>query len=189
LDWDDHISNICSKANSALGFLRSNLKISSPTLKEKAYKAFVRPILEYSASVWDPYEQQHKDQIEKVQRRAARFVLNRFHNTSSVTGMLGLLNWEPLELRRKKSRLVVFFKMTNGYTHCDDLCDRDQLKQNRRSDRTGNTEKFSQLQTKTNYRQGSFLPKTIKDWNSLPQSAVEAESPDTFVSRVSLFLN
>ena len=187
MDWDDHITRICSKANSALGFLRQNLKISSPSLKEKAYKAFVRPILEYAAAVWDPYEQQHKDQIEKVQRRAARFVLNRFHNTSSVTGMLNLLNWETLEQRRKRSRLVAFYKMTNGFTHCEDLS--AQLSRNRRSGRTGNSKKYAQLNSKTNYRKESFLPRTIKDWNSLPETAVEAESPDTFVSRVSRLLN
>jgi hypothetical protein len=187
LDWDDHINKICSKANSALGFLRRNLKISSPSLKEKAYKAFVRPILEYSASVWDPYEQQHKDQIEKVQRRAARFVLNRYHNTSSVTGMLGLLNWETLEQRRRKSRLVAFYKMTNGYMHCDDL--HAQLQRHRRSGRTGNSKKYAQLHCTTNYRMESFLPRTIKDWNILPETTVEAENPDTFVSRVSNLLN
>ncbi|KAL8615229.1 hypothetical protein ACOMHN_050270 [Nucella lapillus] len=49
LCWDDHINNIVSKANKTLGFLRRNLKISSRSVKEQAYKAFVRPILEYAS--------------------------------------------------------------------------------------------------------------------------------------------
>ena len=57
VSWDNHISNTCSKANRALGFLRSKLKISASNIKEKAYKVFVRPLLEYAASVWDPYSQ------------------------------------------------------------------------------------------------------------------------------------
>ena len=32
-----------------------------------------------------------------VQRRAGRFTLNRYHNTSSLTSMLDELNWETLE--------------------------------------------------------------------------------------------
>ena len=74
LCWDAHINNIVSKANSTLGFLRRNLKISSRRVKEQAYKSFVRPILEYACSVWDPHTQKQIDKIEAVQRRAARFV-------------------------------------------------------------------------------------------------------------------
>jgi uncharacterized protein (UPF0305 family) len=44
--------------------------------------------------------------IEMVQRRAARYVTNRYRNTSSVTSMLGDLEWDTLEIRRKKIRLT-----------------------------------------------------------------------------------
>ena len=57
VSWDDLISNTCSKANRVLGFLRRNLKTSASNIKEKACKVFVCPLLEYAASVWDPYSQ------------------------------------------------------------------------------------------------------------------------------------
>ena len=78
VSWDDLISNTCSKANRALGFLRRNLKIGASNIKEKAYKVFVRSPLEYAASVWDPYSQKNIAKIEAVQRRA---------NASSSTGL------------------------------------------------------------------------------------------------------
>ncbi|XP_071177850.1 uncharacterized protein [Mytilus edulis] len=105
LKWDVHINNICKKANSTLGFLRRNLNISSTSIKEQAYKSLVRPSLEYACSVWDPYLQQDIDSIEKVQRRAARFVTNKYRNTSSVGNMLQHLEWRSLSDRRKDSRL------------------------------------------------------------------------------------
>ena len=77
-----------------MGFFRRNLKIRK--IKEKADKAFVHPLLEYAASVWDPYLQ-NIAKIEVVQRRAARFILNRFRNTSSVNNMLEALGWPTLE--------------------------------------------------------------------------------------------
>ena len=84
--WDTHIDNICSKANKTLDFLRRNLKIGSSKVKETAYKTFVRPILEYACTVWDLYIQDQVDRLEAVQRQAARFVVNRYHtSTSSVT--------------------------------------------------------------------------------------------------------
>ena len=47
-----NINKTVNKADRMLGFLRHNLKISSSSTKEKSYKAFVRPLLEYA---WDPY--------------------------------------------------------------------------------------------------------------------------------------
>ena len=70
-----------------LGFLRRNLKIGSWKVKERAYKAMIRPILEYASSVWDPHTKKSISKIEMVQRRAARFTLNRHHNTSGVEEM------------------------------------------------------------------------------------------------------
>ena len=100
MDWDNH-NNAVNKANRTLGFLWRNLKINSSAIKERAYKAFARPVLEYASSVWDPYAQKSADNLEAVQRRAARFVLNRYYNTSSVHRMLDSLGWPSLEQRRK----------------------------------------------------------------------------------------
>ena len=44
-----------------------------------------------------------------VQRRAARYTCNRFHNTSSVTNMLTELKWPQLQLRRTRTHLIIFF--------------------------------------------------------------------------------
>ena len=113
LKWDTHINNISNKANQTLGFLKRNLKIHSEKVKDHAYKALVRPKLEYSATVWDPYTTSQINQIEKVQRRAARFVSNSYHNTSSVTNMMQNLNWPTLEIRRTHARLIMFYKIVH----------------------------------------------------------------------------
>ena len=49
-----------------------------------------------------------------VQRRAARFVTNRYHNTSSVTSMIDHLEWETLESRRTKNQITMLFKILHG---------------------------------------------------------------------------
>jgi len=45
LRLDKHIDYIMSKANSTLGFLRRNINISNPQVKEHSYKTLVCPIL------------------------------------------------------------------------------------------------------------------------------------------------
>ena len=102
-----------SKANSTLGFLRRNLKVSNEETNSIAYYSMVRPILEYSSSVWNPYTKDHIPKIEMVQRRAARCVTNRYRNTSSVTSVLGYLEWETLESRRAKHQLTMLFKIVD----------------------------------------------------------------------------
>ena len=90
-----HTLTTSSKANQTLGFLKRNLRINSSTVKEKAYKLLVRPKLEYCSTVWDPKcitnpkdgdktSYRLVDQLEMVQRRAARWVTGRYHNTSSI---------------------------------------------------------------------------------------------------------
>ena len=83
-----HINKITTKANKTLGFLRRNLKIRSKAIKETAYKALVRPVLEYAAAIWDPHLLKEIEALEKVQRRAARFVLHQYSMSSSVDQML-----------------------------------------------------------------------------------------------------
>ncbi|XP_078597679.1 uncharacterized protein LOC144873858 [Branchiostoma floridae x Branchiostoma japonicum] len=181
--WDTHINTMVTKANKTLGFLRRNLKISSVSIKEKAYKAFVRPVLEYASSVWDPHTKKNTDKIEAVQRRAARFVLNRFHNTSSVSSMLSTLGWQSLKQRRKTARLGTLFKIHHGIVQCPVISSK-LVPPPTRQRRKHNCQ-FKQITTRTLCRDGSFLPRTIKDWNSLPAVTVEAATVDTFVSRAS----
>ena len=66
-----HIDNITKKANSTMAFLRQNIRSSPPDAKAKAYKTYVRPIVEYASSFWSPAFDKHIDKLEKVQRKAA----------------------------------------------------------------------------------------------------------------------
>jgi hypothetical protein len=79
-----------------MSFLKRNLNIRNANIKEKAYKSLVRPTLEYACTTWDPYLKEDKSRIE-------RYVVNRYHNTSSVTNMLEELKWPTLEERRQRA--------------------------------------------------------------------------------------
>ena len=52
--------------------------------------------------------------IERIQRRADRWCLCRYNNTSRVTSMLEDLEWRIFEQCRINSRLTVLFKFTWG---------------------------------------------------------------------------
>jgi hypothetical protein len=54
--------------------------------------------------------------LEKIQRRAARYVCNKQHNTSSVTDMMHTISWPTLQERRIKAMpiLQMFQKIVNN---------------------------------------------------------------------------
>ena len=106
-----------SKTSKVLNFIKRNLSNCLKSTKEAAYLSLVWPTLEYASTVWDPYQAVSITNIEKVQRRAARLVLNDYSRYSSVTSMLQQLQWPTLEERRKKARLSLLNK-ANDKTYC-----------------------------------------------------------------------
>jgi hypothetical protein len=66
-------------------------------------EALVRPIMEYACVVWDPITQKNITELERVQRKAGRFVMGDYKTTSSVRSMLEHLEWPTLRLVLKAS--------------------------------------------------------------------------------------
>ena len=105
LTWNSHIDRITGNANKTLGFLNRNIKTKMPRIRERAYNTLVRPQLEYASAVWDPHTKDKGNQIEMVQRRAARWTCSNYDRKASVTEMVNKLRWRSLEQRRTDARL------------------------------------------------------------------------------------
>ena len=137
----------------------------------------VRPHLEYCATVWSPPVQKDKIRLEKVQRRAARYVTNRHNNTSSVTSMLNELGWDSLEQRRINSRLSLFYKIVNDLV---DVPASEYLRPSSGRARSRHSKTFIQFSTRTDCYHHSFFPFTVPLWNSLPAAVAEAPNLESF---------
>ena len=119
LSFNDHIQNITTSASRSLDFLKRNIRSRNPELREMANKTLVRPLVEYSSSVWSPYTKSNIARLEMVQRKAARWTLSEYSPYASVTQMLQSLGWRSLEQRRSDSRLCLFYKITYGLVATD----------------------------------------------------------------------
>ena len=170
--------DITFKANYTLSFLKRNLQINNPNLKATAYQILVRPQIEYASSVWDPYTKKHIDRIELIQRRAARYVLYQYNNISSVSNMLSDLHWQTPEQLRKAQRLANLYKIRNGQVVLDSH--ETRLIPQSSSLRTSHQERYEVPFSRANYHKFSYIPRTIRDWNALPDDVVAAPSLNVF---------
>jgi hypothetical protein len=89
LSWADHV-----KAWKSLHFIMRILRNGNSNTKRLAYTSLVRPILEYGAACWDPYREGQIRELDRVQKKAAKFA----HHTKSPI-------WETQASRRKIARL------------------------------------------------------------------------------------
>ena len=186
LKWNNHINNICTKANRTLGFLRRNLFSCPQDVKVAAYKGLVRPVLEYGSSVWDPHTKCLQEELEKVHNRAARFVTRNYtFEEGSMTGILEQLKWESLKKRRTDNRLILLYKGLKGKARIP----RDDLITKTRRCRNSHSKAFQLPSASVEAYKCSFFPQTIRDWNDLPDSLFStAEMPDDYVSKFALLV-
>ena len=175
LKWDKHSRYVASKASRMLNFIQRNFHSWSKTVKGNLYKTIVQPHLEYANVAWNPGTQQNKDSLQKVQRRAARFVSNDFSPSSSVTSMLNDLKWDNIEYWRKPQRLVTLHKILHEEI--------DISHHNYIQNKPKGAGELTNC-TSTPFAQ-SFFPETIKLWNSLPQSTVDVSLNTKFKETVS----
>ena len=181
LSWHDHICNVAKKANTSLHFISRSLKHCPKSTRSTAYCSLTRSTLEYCASVWDPYQAQHKVMLEKINRRAARVVHNKswYDRSVSPTALLDNLGWQPLEVRRQQQRMCLMYKITNGLVAVPPT----RLQRPSRTTR-GHPLKYQTARSTCDQVKHSFYPRSIRDWNNLHESVVTAPSLDSFKARL-----
>ena len=120
LNFNAHIGSLCKKATSARQFLQRTLPACDRKTKAQTYTTFVRPIVEYAATAWDPHNckglKKQRDHLEDVQSKCARYVTGQWKRQgSSVSGMKAQLGWDSLQERRAKARILMMHKVKYGY--------------------------------------------------------------------------
>ena len=95
LSWEPHLQHILSKAYKMLGLLRRTFSTTIPVnSKKQLYISLIRSQFMYCSVLWKPYLIKHIQQIERIQRRATKYILNDY--TSDYKSHLLKLHILPL---------------------------------------------------------------------------------------------
>ena len=106
---------------------------------------------------------------------------------SSVTTMLKNLEWDTLQLRRKAARLTMMNMMNKIVNSQVAMPASDLLLPAKRPSRHSSSKSFIWPRTKDCFK-NSFIPRTIHEWNSLPEHLVSINLTETFKEEVTKHL-
>ena len=174
LRFDEHIASIVNKAHARAALIRRCFRYKDYIMLFRAFTVFVRPMLEYCSSVWNPHYYCHVAKIESVQRRFTQYIGSR--NFMTYPERLQILKTESLELRRLKFDLNMIYCAIHGLNALDfskffDMCN---------SSSRGHSLKIRKQFSRVNCRAFSFANRCVDVWNSLNNEVVFASSLSYF---------
>ena len=172
LKYEAHINKLVGKGYSRVGLLYKGFASRSPRVLKQAYITYIRPVLEYASSVWSPHLIEHIDAIERVQKKFTKRI--RTISDLSYPERLAALDLEPLELRRLKTDLILYYKCMNGLValpYADYFNVSNVISQTR----TGGN-RLIQASCSTNQFQNDFFNRSVSCWNFLPPHIIATDT-------------
>ena len=177
--WHEHINSIKERAWKRVHMLRSLKYTLNRKSLEILYFSFVRPVLEYADVVWDNCTNQEKLDMERIQYEAAR-IITGCTKLVTIADLLIESGLDTLSERRKKHKLILFYKMVNSISppYLSSLTP-SSIGQST-SYRLRNADNLTTINSRTSLYTSSFLPQTVKDWNVLSSEIRNAPSIESF---------
>jgi hypothetical protein len=172
-----------AKAKQGIGALsRSLRKWSSMEVLKTSITTIALPCLMYAIDVWYPPSIQHQQQIERVQKYAARLLTNNFNHETSYEELLMKLKWKPIFRNVAERRLITLMKYLDGSRFIPDYVFQIESEgTTRTSARLKEKADRHQMMLKTWSGRGSVREENLaagqsrKMWNSLKKEVVESD--------------
>ena len=113
LSFNEHIEDLCRKLSQRIGVL-NKIKRNLPINERKLfYNALIKPIMLYGSCVWSSTSCENINRIYKLQKRAARVILNTDRHERS-TNLFEQLNWLPLKDEIIMQKSCLLYKCMRG---------------------------------------------------------------------------
>ena len=182
LKWSDHVSGILKRAApkaAALKTLGYRARVSVDTMS-LLYKTILRPRLEYASIAWGNCSATDSRRLERLQLSVARVVMHQRRHPSMSKSQLKQLGWPTLAWRRRRAKLIYFWKLVNNQgPPC--LSSRIPKSVNNRCEYSlRNTGTVELPACSSSLYLSSFIPSSCLLWNSLPPEVSSSSSVSSF---------
>lgn len=177
--WHEHLNMIISKAWQRIYVMRKLKFMLDRKPLQSIYFAFIRPVLEYADVVWGNCTKYEEEELEKIQLEAARIVTGTT-KLVSIENLYIETGWETLHSRRRQHKLTLFYKMVNNFTPTYLSSLLPPLVGNVSRYNLRNQNNYQTINCKSQLYFNSFLPSSVREWNSLEDSICLSQSVNSF---------
>ncbi|VDI78854.1 Hypothetical predicted protein [Mytilus galloprovincialis] len=189
LDWKFQIDYVCKNLSSRIALLSRIKKFLDISSRKLFYNAYILPIFDFCCSIWgNCYEDGYK-KILKMQKRAARIILDAPILTHSIN-LFKELKWLNFKSRISYHKLILVHKILNDKApdYLKELC-RPIVNLHSRNLRSSANNNLAVVRPNTNSMKKSFAYSSSILWNKLPNEIKCCENLDTFKQKCVDFLS
>ena len=115
LNWCSHIDHLCKTVSSKISLLLQLSEYVPAHVQRLFYQGYILPLLDYGSVIWGSSSTANIERLTKLQKRAARIILNAEFDTPS-SRMFQELDWLPMGSRIKYNKAVLTYKALNNMT-------------------------------------------------------------------------
>ena len=179
LTWSKQVTQQSNKANKMLGYIRrSTFNIREFAIRRTLYLSLVRSHLGYATQVWAPQTVELVKRVERVQRRATKYILNvPFICDTEYRDRLLATNLLPLSYWHEYLDVVFFYKANHDIFNIDKKILPLPQPQGQRQTRSfnPNSHKYKIPTYKTSTYEKSYKIRTSRIRNTLPNHITSKE--------------
>lgn len=167
LSWSSHYTKMCSCAYSTLHMIRRNASSAPHPVKKCLYLSLVRCHLSYCSQLWRPRLIKDIELLERVQRRASKFITGNsgdsYKDRLLMLGLLPLMYWFELQ------DIMFLVKCLKNPPDNFDIYDHISfVDQDGRSTRSSAAHHLKSKQCHTSYSRHFYFNRVVRLWNSIP---------------------
>ena len=179
LDWKEQIKAVSAKVSRAIGFLKHAKSFLPKETLQTLYTGIVEPHFRYCCSLWGCAGSSEINQLQKLQKRAARIMTNSSLDAPSRP-LIEKLGWKTVDQLISSESKTMVFKSLNELApqYLCDLFTRKSLYSSYSLRNTGTDLRL--LMKRSTNGQKFFSYRGAKLWNSLSAESKQATSLYSF---------
>jgi hypothetical protein len=189
--WHHQIENAKKKAFASLNNLKRAFQNWTPHTFKILYVTFVRPHLEYCATIWFPYTDQDINSIESVQKYATRLVptIRSLH----YVDRLKVLGLTTLAERRNRGDLIQYYKIHHKINEVNWINPNKLLASSEATGPASNMRGYAhrlqnQVVNHCQPREFFLSNRIVPSWNQLPPNIIASPTTNSFKNNLDKFL-